>query len=457
MKERNQNYFFKFLFLFALVISVFFIGKSFFQNISTERSTQSYFESERKGVKKSSVYVWGSNSHGQLSFDNRSVYNLNNPTALSQDTFYERVVAGWNHTVGLDKDGNVFTWGFNNKGQLGREVVAPGYSYKKEIVEGLQDIVGLDAKLHHTVAVDARGDVWAFGSNYNAQLGDGTNQDSYTPIKVEGLPEIEEVAAGYRFSMAIDKQKGVWIWGAMCNEDNQREFEDILASIADNMTLLGGYFDLNGDSFVSRDPETDCMNENVVGIRTRSPKKVEGVDMITETSGGYGHVLMLDKDHKVYSFGCNAFGQLGWGNDLNTPENVHVQKVLLEDVVQISAGFRHSLALLKDGSVWSWGHNKRGELGLGDFEGRNSPHQISFPGGIKFKKIVAGHDNSLAVDVEGNLWAWGDTQNKILFDGPDSVPAPLSKGVYLATPTKIRSIPVKSVTLGGTFGVILTE
>ena len=71
----------------------------------------------------------------------------------------------------------------------------------------------------------------------------------------------------------------------------------------------------------------------------------------------------------------------------------------------VAAGWLHSLAIDENGNLWAWGRNDYSALGDGTSTLRNSPVQIK--SGTKFTKVAAGWGYSLAIDVSGNLWAWG--------------------------------------------------
>lgn len=75
---------------------------------------------------------------------------------------------------------------------------------------------------------------------------------------------------------------------------------------------------------------------------------------------------------------------------------------------QISAGFRHSIALNQSGEIFVWSHNGLGQLGLGVSELIFTP--VKLTNILKMKQIIASHDYSLAVDVDGNLWGWGENK-----------------------------------------------
>ncbi len=119
------------------------------------------------------------------------------------------------------------------------------------------------------------------------------------------------------------------------------------------------------------------------------------------------HSLALDASGSVWAWGPNGNGQLGLGNALPPGASArHPYKVpKLRDVIAISAGFDHSLALDANGSVWAWGNNEKGQLGDGTTSNRSVPGVVK--GLSEIVAIAAGLNFCLALGVDGQVWSWG--------------------------------------------------
>ncbi|GEA15427.1 hypothetical protein E308F_16710 [Moorella sp. E308F] len=135
-------------------------------------------------------------------------------------------------------------------------------------------------------------------------------------------------------------------------------------------------------------------------------------DVVAVTAGGY-HSLALKSDRTVWAWGSNIYGQLGDGTwaDRYTP----VQVADLFDVVAVAAGDHHSLALKSDGTVWAWGDNEFGQLGDGTITNRNTPVQVANLTDVVAVAASGGH--SLALKSDGTVWAWGHNYTGQLGDG----------------------------------------
>lgn len=123
-----------------------------------------------------------------------------------------------------------------------------------------------------------------------------------------------------------------------------------------------------------------------------------------EIAADYVQSLAIDEYGNLWGWGNNEYGQLGIGST----ELYKTTPVQIKDGTRfekICSGQQHSLAIDEDGNLWAWGYNEYGQLGDGTTEDKLTPVQIKV--GTKFKEIYAELVHSLAIDEYGNLWAWG--------------------------------------------------
>jgi len=120
-------------------------------------------------------------------------------------------------------------------------------------------------------------------------------------------------------------------------------------------------------------------------------------------SNGYDHALAIKADGTLWAWGGNAYGQLGLGDITN--RNVPTQVGFDMNWKSISVGQGYSLAMKTDGTLWAWGKNDFGQLGLGDTNQRNVPTQIGT--NTNWKLFDIGMLHSVAMKTDGTLWSWG--------------------------------------------------
>ncbi len=318
------------------------------------------------------VWAWGDNRKGQLgdgTTTNRAtpvqVHGLNGVTA---------VAAGYWHSVALKGDGTVWAWGLNDAGQLGDGTAIDRISPVQ--VPGLRGIIALDAGGWHTVVLKGDGTIWAWGNNYHGQLGDGTTTDRAIPIQVRNLNAVVAIAAGFGHSVALKSDGTVWAWG-----------DNIFGELGDGTVgQVGG-------------PSAD---------RT-TPVQTRGMSGGVALDAGYSHTVALKGDGTAWAWGDNYHGQLGDGTSLNkriTP----VQVSGLSGGVALAAGWSFTVALKRDGTVWTWGY----PYAAGSAE-HTTPVAVNGLNGMI--AIAAGSNHTMALKGDGTIWGWGYNDAGKLGDG----------------------------------------
>lgn len=130
-------------------------------------------------------------------------------------------------------------------------------------------------------------------------------------------------------------------------------------------------------------------------------------------AAGANHSLGLHRDGTVWAWGYNGYGQLGINsNDVKSLFALQVVgnpeiAALPSDIRSIAAGGSHSLALDGFGRVWAWGYNGYGQLGDSTTTDRLAPVRVVFPEDVVVIAIAAGGSTSLAIDSTGQVWGWG--------------------------------------------------
>ena len=150
-------------------------------------------------------------------------------------------------------------------------------------------------------------------------------------------------------------------------------------------------------------------------------------------ASGDSFTVQLKPDGTVWTWGCNKYGQLGDGTIQDRTYTAMVNG--LKDVVSVAAGMSHTVALKSDGTVWTWGYNKNGQLGDGSVNDKYVPVQVSGLTGVV--SVAAGHNHTLAVKSDGTVWAWGYNKYGQLGDGT----------------TKDRSTPAQVKNLSGVVSI----
>lgn len=280
--------------------------------------------------------------------------------------------------------GNAWAWGWNISGQLGSGTTTDSATPRP--VHGVQEVRALANGLFHSMALRANGTVWTWGGNDFGQLGIGTTADSITSARVPGLHTIVAIAAGPLHSLALQVDGTVWAWGA--NSGGQ----------------------LGAGPLCTRAAPATCL-------RTL-PLRVPGLPPVVAIAAGVEHSLALTREGVVWTWGWTAEGVLGTGVACDQALDAGCASARpapvdgLPPIVAIATGALHSLALDRSGHVWAWGANEGGQLGrdpLTTIRGRMlcSARPLLVAGLGRMVAIATGDMHSLALDRQGQVWAWG--------------------------------------------------
>jgi alpha-tubulin suppressor-like RCC1 family protein len=128
---------------------------------------------------------------------------------------------------------------------------------------------------------------------------------------------------------------------------------------------------------------------------------------IKQVSAGGGHTLAIKNDGSLWAWGRNNVGQLGLGDSgLENGRHAPTQVGTDTNWASVSAGLSHTVAIKTDGSLWAWGANDQGQLGLGNRTDKTSPQRVGTD--TDWASVSAGGSHTIALKTDGSLWAWGD-------------------------------------------------
>ncbi|XP_074984603.1 RCC1 and BTB domain-containing protein 2 isoform X3 [Caretta caretta] len=150
---------------------------------------------------------------------------------------------------------------------------------------------------------------------------------------------------------------------------------------------------------------------------------------VIEVACGSHHSMVLTSDGEVYAWGYNNSGQVGSGSTANQPIPRRVTSCLQNKIaVNIACGQMCSMAVVENGEVYVWGYNGNGQLGLGSSGNQPTPCRIAALQGIRVQRVACGYAHTLVLTDEGQLYAWGANSYGQLGTGNksnQSYPAPV--------------------------------
>ena len=232
----------------------------------------------------------------------------------------------------------------------------------------------------HVVAVGSNGTIWTWGSLIPGPTGVGSRDALRGPTQVilPGSRTAVDVASTYNASFAVASDGTVWGWGSLGNGLGDASF--------------------------------------TLGARYTSPVQVTfpaGV-AISEVSAACEGVMARSSAGEVFQWGTF------WGN-WQMSSGTPTQLSGISNATSISRGCSSSFAILQNGTAMAWGSNGGGRLGDGTTTDRPKPISISLPNGKSFSTISTASSHSLAIATDGSLYAWGGNANGQLGVDPNAV------------------------------------
>lgn len=365
-------------------------------------------------------------------------------------------------------DITLFSWGLNSNGQLGVDntttrsspvQVGPDFNWSTGAA-GAQGSVRF---------IKTNGAMYSWGLNNYGQLGINDVAKRSSPVQVGSLTTWLNVTASQYSTAAIKTDGTMWTWGN--NANGQLGQNTVYSNNKSSPVQVGGlanWSNVSGTirsfSAIKTDGTLWSWGNNSDGqlglnltagsyaVNRSSPVQVGTQTNWASVSGGAFSVFAIKTDGTMWSWGTNNNGTLGLNIAASISRSSPVQIGALTTWSKISANYYGATAIKTDGTLWAWGANFYGGVGDSTTINRSSPVQIGTM--TNWASVasngVASNGNSLAIKTDGTLWAWGYNDSGSLGDGTT---------IGRSSPVQIGSATTWSkVVNGGTFnfGIRLT-
>ena len=293
---------------------------------------------------------------------------------------FQTISAGYSHSLGIKSDGTLWSWGYNAQGQLG---IFDPYRPTQ---------VGSDT---WELPVSSLSSSSATLSNLKVNVGNG-KQGSWTSLTwtSEALPTDTSIQFRVRTS---DDNSTYSDWSDYLTQDLVSS-----TSGSGDLTSINPAQYLEVALTLNADTVTPALTDFTLNY-TAVSATVNGASITYTSSHDFANNAVVGPDVIFNTLDDGQDGAVMTASNLKTTGNR--VKLDNQEFQTISAGYSHSLGIKQDGTLWAWGYNSQGQLGLGDTDDRDTPTQVGSD--TDWSSVSAGDIHSLGLKQDGTLWAWG--------------------------------------------------
>lgn len=344
---------------------------------------------------------------------------------IGEEVQFAQIASGGSHTLAIDSAGQLYSWGANNKGQLGNNALGTD-SYSAVHLSSTADFGGVANPLHEksfriiaaggdqSFAVDGEGQLYAWGSNDYGQIGNnavGVDAPIAVNLSVEANfsgttnplfgKTFQAIASGVDHVAAVAYSGELYVWG-----------RNSVGQLGNNSTGTDAPVAISLSTISNLSGTTNPLYPS----------------SYLDVAAGGNHTMAISVSGELYVWGLNDTGQIG-NNTVTNQEialNLSSTQTLSGGITNqlynntfksVAAGANHSLAVAYSGDLYSWGSNDAGQLGNGsiiqsnvainltataDFDGTTNPLYSK-----RALSVAAGDDHSTAISSSRELYVWG--------------------------------------------------
>jgi alpha-tubulin suppressor-like RCC1 family protein len=351
------------------------------------------FETIDSFTRDGSLWLSGSGANGKIG--NNTVISYSSPVQTISSGFdWKQVSCGRNMTAAIKTDGTLWMWGSDFYSNLGDSYPGGATSFDRSSPIQVTAVGGssfgwkqVACSRDSVLAIDADGSLYSWGRGAYYTLGYGSLNNRTAPELV-GTKSLEtqwkQISHGDYCAGGIKLDGSLWTWGRNYNASANTLFPGVLGRTTTVNELIPGQTLALGNNWL----QVSCAGDGTTEVNFAAVKT----------------------DGTLWTWGTNTNGQLGINSrtDIYSPGQT---ASATNDWKQVTCGSMVMAAIKKNGTLWTWGTNSFGELGINSTTNRSTPTQVST--NTTWKLVKAKSLGFSAIKTDGTLWSWGGIGDSI--------------------------------------------
>ena len=345
---------------------------------------------------------------------------------VSSGAPWAHIAAGDDHTCGIGTGGTLWCWGLNGSGELGTGSHASPDRPQQVMTPAPDGWVSVTAGGSQTCAIRTGGTLWCWGSNVFGELGIGNFISRIRPWQVTAPARggWVSVTAGEFQTCATRSDGTAWCWG----DDVYGELGIGGGPGQDRPRQLttpapGGWVSVTAGGFQACGIRTGgtlwCWGANFAGELGIGDNTSQDLpqQVTTPAPGGWDSVTSRGYETcatrtagTVWCWGYNKYGELGLGGHTDQDRPRQVTAPAPGGWASVRVGDFQACGIRTGGTLWCWGYNGNGQLGIGSHTDQDLPQQVTTPAPGGWADVTSGDEQTCATRTGGSLWCWGDNE-----------------------------------------------